>query len=76
MTSDGSPEHLQSRIDVDGWNSLDPRWRDRVDPTSGLALTVEALRRSIELRDVLAESGSRETVRALMLTAVLNECSR
>ena len=62
----------QLRIDVDGWNSLDPRWRDRVDAESSLALAVEALRRTIELRDLLAESGSVETTRALMLNGVLN----
>jgi hypothetical protein len=73
MTSAGDPQSLHAQIDVDGWNSLDPRWRDRVDATSGLALTVETLRRAVELRDVLAESGSRQTIRALFLTDVVNE---
>src|SRR5215467_2822315 len=73
MTSEGECSGLHARIDVDGWNSLDPRWRDRVDATSALALSVEALRRGIELRDVLAESGSPETTRALMLNDVIVE---
>jgi hypothetical protein len=73
MTHERDSQPLEARIDADGWNSLHPKWRERIDANSGLALTIEALRRAVELRDVLAESGSKQTVRALMLVAVLNE---
>jgi hypothetical protein len=73
VSSSNDQPPLEARVDVDGWNSLHPKWRERVDADSGLALTVEALRRAVELRDVLAESGSTQTVRALMLVDVLNE---
>jgi hypothetical protein len=56
----------------DGWTWADDRWRERVEQSNDLALVVEALRRVIDLRDTLAESGSQDTVRALFLTDVLN----
>jgi hypothetical protein len=58
--------------DLDGWHALDPRWQERVDETDALALVVEAGRRATDLRDVLAEAGSAETSRALLLNTVLN----
>jgi hypothetical protein len=73
MSAESNRDPLTERIDIDGWNSLDRRWRDRVDTTSGLALAVEALRRVVELRDLLAESGSSQTTRAVMLNVVVNE---
>src|SRR5437899_8529550 len=58
-------------LDTDGWNWVDPRWRERVDELSLLALSVEGVRRAVELRDALAE-GKSPGPRALFLNAVMN----
>jgi hypothetical protein len=58
----------------DGWKWCAPDWRQRVATDSVLALTVEALRRAVELRDACAESGEDTglTARVLFLVDVLN----
>src|ERR1700737_2124902 len=58
--------------DIDGWNWIDPRRRERVSEHSVLALTVEALRRCVDLRDAAAANLAHLTARALLLNAVLN----
>jgi hypothetical protein len=58
----------------DGWVWTDPHWDQRVETGNVLALTVEALRRGIDLRDAAAESQEDAglTQRAVQLMAVLN----
>jgi hypothetical protein len=59
----------------DGWAWWDAlHWKQRVAQDSTLALTVEALRRAVDLRDACAESGEDYglTDRALWLVSVLN----
>jgi hypothetical protein len=53
------------------WKWHDPEWRERVGPDTE-ATTREALRRAVDLRDTLAETGSKQTARALVLVDVLN----
>jgi hypothetical protein len=58
----------------DGWRWWTPHWDRRVATDSPLALTVEALRRVVELRDAPAESGEDGglTLRTLHLVSILN----
>ena len=49
-----------------------PSLAERVDTESHLALAVEVLRRTIDLRDALAAAGSDETSQALILNDVVN----
>lgn len=59
-------------MDVDAaWLWQDPRWRERVGDDLQ-ATADEALRRAVDLRDVLAMGGGSETTRAIMLVDVLN----
>jgi len=53
------------------WKWHDPEWRERVGADAE-ATTREALRRAVDLRDTLAETGSNQTARALFLVDVLN----
>jgi hypothetical protein len=64
----------RTEAESDGWNWSDPHWRQRVETSSALALTLEALRRAVDLRDACAESGEGKglTARALFLVDVLN----
>jgi hypothetical protein len=61
-------------VDSDGWRWWTPHWDQRVSTESKLALSVEALRRAVDLRDAAAESGERVglTARAVFLVSVLN----
>lgn len=56
----------------DGWRWADPRWEQRVSRDSTLALAVEALRRTVDLRDAAAAGAEHLTARALLLNAVVN----
>jgi hypothetical protein len=71
---DRSGVRWRMEADSDGWKWWAPDWRQRVATDSVLALTVEALRRAVELRDACAESGEDKglTTRALFLVDVLN----
>jgi len=57
------------------WTWSDPRWRDRVGDNTE-ATVREALRRAVDLRDTLAESGNSDAGRAVYLVDVLNQLAR
>jgi hypothetical protein len=69
-----SVDKWQQERSPDGWIWTDPHWAQRVEKSDALALTVEAPRRGIDLRDAAAESQEDAglTQRALQLMAVLN----
>lgn len=76
MGSRGVVQTTESDPESDGWRWNDPHWKRRVSVDSVLALTVEAIRRGIGLREASAESGdARLTSRALGLVDVLNALS-
>jgi hypothetical protein len=54
------------------WTRHNPRWQDSVGDDAE-ATVRDALRRAVDLRDTLAEAGSRDTARALFLVDVLND---
>jgi hypothetical protein len=56
---------------VTGWTWNNPRWQDSVGDDAEAAVR-EALRRAVDLRDTLAEAGSKDTARALFLVDALN----
>jgi hypothetical protein len=63
------------RSEPDGWTWSDPHWRDRVSSSSLLAMGVEAVRRGIDLRDVIAtgQCDAKTSLRAVLLLDTLNE---
>ena len=62
----------EAQMTSETWNWSDPRWRERVSGDVR-ATYREALRRSVDLRDVLAEDGDQTVARAVFLVDVLNE---
>src|ERR1700733_10671079 len=74
MFDDERSARWRMEADSDGWRWWTPHWEQRVATDSTLALTVEALRRAVDLRDASAESGEDNglTTRALFLVGVLN----